>query len=106
LIANNIFEIIKYNPKIYGNKYIFKSRFIKEIKNKTIDFFFEKSRLIIQVFKNKKKKKYFLLISNYIINKLKDPLISFIIYPKRSRKFLTIATRYYLSLYLFRDQII
>jgi hypothetical protein len=102
LIANNILEIIKYNPKIYKNKYIFKSRFIRKIKNKTIDFFFEKSRLIIQVFKDKKKKNL-LLISNYITNKPKDPLISFIIYPKKSRKFLVIIIRYYLSLYLFRD---
>jgi hypothetical protein len=44
---NNILEIVKYNLKIYGNKYIFKSRFIKEIKNKTIDFLFKKSRLVI-----------------------------------------------------------
>jgi hypothetical protein len=47
MITNNILEIIKYNPKIYGNKHIFKSRLIREIKNKTIDFLFEKSRLII-----------------------------------------------------------
>jgi hypothetical protein len=101
LIANNIFEMIKYNPKIYGNKYIFKSRLIKEIKGKTIDFFFEKSRLVIQVFKDKKK--HFLLISNYTTSKPKDPLISFVIYPKRSRRFLVIVTRYYSSLYLFKD---
>jgi hypothetical protein len=44
---NNILKIIKYNPKIYRNKYIFKLRFIKKIKNKTIDFLFEKSKLII-----------------------------------------------------------
>jgi hypothetical protein len=41
-----------------------------------------------------------LLISNYIINKPKDPFISFVIYPKKSRRFLVITTRYYLSLYL------
>jgi hypothetical protein len=45
-----------------------------------------------------------LLISNYIASKLKNPFISFVIYPKRSRKFPVVTTRYYLSLYLFRDQ--
>jgi hypothetical protein len=54
LITNNILEIIKYNPKIYGNKRIFKSRFIREIKGKTIDFFFEKSRLVIKYLRTKK----------------------------------------------------
>jgi hypothetical protein len=47
-----------------------------------------------------------LLISNYITSKLKDPLISFVIYPKRSRKFPVITIRYYLNLYLFKDQTI
>jgi hypothetical protein len=56
---NNIFEIIKYNPKIYRNKRIFKLRLIREIKNKTIDFPFKKSRLIIQVFKDKRKENIF-----------------------------------------------
>jgi hypothetical protein len=105
LITNSILEIVKYNPKIYRNKYIFKLRFIRKIKSKTIDFPFEKSRLVIQVFKNKKKR-YFLLISNYIASKPKDPFISFAIYPKRSRRFPAITTRYYLSLYLFKDQVI
>jgi hypothetical protein len=51
--------MIKYNPKIYKNKRIFKLRFIREIKGKTIDFPFEKSRLMIQVFKDKRKKNIF-----------------------------------------------
>jgi hypothetical protein len=48
LIARGVFKFEVYNPKIHGGVRIFKSRIVNEVKGKTTNQPYEKSRLIIQ----------------------------------------------------------
>jgi hypothetical protein len=48
LIARGVFKFEVYNPKIHGGVRIFKSRIVNEVKVKTTNQPYEKSRLIIQ----------------------------------------------------------
>jgi hypothetical protein len=48
LIVRGVFQFEVYNPKIHGGVRIFKSRIVNEVKGKTTNQPYEKSRLIIQ----------------------------------------------------------
>ncbi|KAF2028537.1 hypothetical protein EK21DRAFT_90515 [Setomelanomma holmii] len=48
LIACGVFKFVVYDPKIHGGVRIFKSRIVNEVKGKTTDQPYEKSRLVIQ----------------------------------------------------------
>jgi hypothetical protein len=50
LIARGVFEFVKYDEGLHGDAEIFKSRIVNEIKGKTTDKPYEKSRLVIQGF--------------------------------------------------------
>jgi hypothetical protein len=55
LIGNEILRFKQYDPVKHKNIRIFKSRIINEIKGKTTDAPYEKSRLIIQGYSNEGK---------------------------------------------------
>ena len=48
LISRGVFEFTQYNPEKHGGIRIFKSRMVREVKGKTTDTPYEKSRLVIQ----------------------------------------------------------
>lgn len=56
LISQGVFRFEKYNPHRHGNVRIFKSRIVNEVKGKTTDQPYEKSRLVIQGYADNDKK--------------------------------------------------
>ncbi|EAQ91626.1 hypothetical protein CHGG_03561 [Chaetomium globosum CBS 148.51] len=50
LITRGVFEFVKYDEDLHGDAEIFKSRIVNEIKGKTTDKPYEKSRLVVQGF--------------------------------------------------------
>jgi hypothetical protein len=56
LIGNDIFRIESYDSIKYSKFRIFKSRIVNEIKSKATDFFYKKSRMVIQGYSNDGKK--------------------------------------------------
>jgi hypothetical protein len=55
LIGKDIFNFEQYDPVKYGGIRIFKSKLVKEIKDKAINAPYEKSRLVIQGYQDNKK---------------------------------------------------
>lgn len=55
LVKRGVFEFIKYDRMKHGNERIFKSRMVDEIKAKTTETPYEKSRLIIQGYNDEDK---------------------------------------------------
>jgi hypothetical protein len=55
LVNRGVFSFERYNKIKYEGIYIFGSRIVKEIKNKTINILYEKSRLVIASYNNKEK---------------------------------------------------
>lgn len=52
LIARGVFEFVKYDEDLHGDAEIFKSRIVNEVKGKTTDKPYEKSRLVVQGFRD------------------------------------------------------
>jgi hypothetical protein len=55
LIARGIFEFVQYNLSQHTSVCIFNSRLVNKVKGKAIDMPFEKSRLVVQAYNNKRK---------------------------------------------------
>lgn len=54
LIARGVFEFVRYNPSIHTGR-IFNSRLVNEVKGKSTDSPYEKSRLVIQAYNDEGK---------------------------------------------------
>ena len=55
LVANGVFEFVKYDPDKYSGIRIFNSRLVNEVKGKATSTPYEKSRLVIQAYNDKGK---------------------------------------------------
>ncbi|KAI0995095.1 hypothetical protein K3495_g13086 [Podosphaera aphanis] len=55
LINRGVFEFVKFNPLDHSGVRIFKSRLVNEVKGKTTDSPYEKSRLVIQAYNDEGK---------------------------------------------------
>jgi len=60
LIAREVFKFEKYNPTKFNEVCIFKSKMVNEIKGKTTNAPFKKSRLVIQSYNNNGKEMIFM----------------------------------------------
>ena len=92
LLNKNVFEIVE---NISLNVCIFKSRFVDEIKNAETEKTFEKSRLIIQIYNDKKKK--FVLTQSFIIQRVNQRLIICLTAYHNAKLFLKNVTQIYVQ---------
>ena len=92
LLNKNVFEIVE---SISSNVRVFKSRFVDEIKNAETEKTFEKSRLIMQIYNDKKKKLVLTQLS--IIQRVSQRLIICLIVCHDAKLFLKDVTQTYIQ---------
>jgi hypothetical protein len=89
LIARGVFEFVRYDPRQHRGR-IFNSRLVNEIKGKTTEAPYEKSRLVIQAYNDAGKEQ--ILTQSPTIQRISQRLI-LAIYPSLVRKGLSIFIR-------------